>query len=521
MLTRVVSVVSGVALVVFLIAAAWLGRLENGGPAHADVVIGTGIPATLYLPVEGDLRAFLDPPPRDQRPPGVVFMHGFSSDRLFSSSAARRLAQAGYAVLAIDAAGHGQNRIPYQRSRGRPDSFHAELSAAVDFMRVSPFVDGSRLVVMGHSMGAGASLDYATRDSGLDGAVMIGGGWTLQGPYRPRNALFVFAEGDPDFIKERARALAAELAGVEAVEPGRRYGEFSRGTAVRAVEIPGTDHGRIVWSDAALREIVAWLDASFATGRETPPETGDPRLGVALLLLVASLLVLPGLGLVVGRLVPRGEPFSSQGRVRGIGALGLALLATMPVFAVGNPGAVLSVEVGDVIITHLALVGVVLLVALVLLRAEIAPVLSGLPGSVAGAVVGLIGAYCLMSPLSGVFHRMAPTPERMLVFAVSSLALLPLALAFQILLRRGPPASATAFAVAGRLSILLALVAGVELGILPGVVLLMLPGLVLVFLQAELVATPLYAVSRNLAAIAFLDATWLAFVVASSMPVRI
>jgi hypothetical protein len=116
---------------------------------------------------------------------------------------------------------------------------------------------------------------------------------------------------------------------------------------------------------------------------------------------------------------------------------------------------------------------------------------------------------------------MAPTPERMLVFAVSSLALLPLALAFQILLRRGPPASATAFAVAGRLSILLALVAGVELGILPGVVLLMLPGLVLVFLQAELVATPLYAVSRNLAAIAFLDATWLAFVVASSMPVRI
>ena len=127
----------------------------------------------------------------------------------------------------------------------------------------------------------------------------------------------------------------------------------------------------------------------------------------------------------------------------------------------------------------------------------------------------------VMSPLSAVVHRMALTPERMLVFVASSLALLPLTLAFQVLLRRGPTPTATAFAVAGRVLILLAFVVGVELGILGGVVLLMLPGLALLFVQAELVATPLYAASRNLVAIAFLDATWIAFVVASGMPVRI
>ena len=225
--------------------------------------------------------------------------------------------------------------------------------------------------------------------------------------------------------------------------------------------------------------------------------------------------------MVLRRLVPRGEPFASQGRVRGIGALLVALLATMPFFAVGSPGAILSVEVGDVIVTHLALVGVVLLVVLVLVRAEIAPLLRGLPRSIAGAVVGLIGAYCLMFPLSVVIHRVALTPERMLIFAVSSVVLLPLALAFQVLLRRGSPASATAFAVAGRVLILLAFVVGVEFGIFGGVVLLMLPALLLVFLQAELLATPIYAVSRNLAAIAFIDATWLAFVIASNMPVKI
>ena len=49
---------------------------------------------------------------------------------------------------------------------------------------------------MGHSMGAGAALDYATHDPNLKGAVMISGGWTL-GPERPKNALFIFAERDP------------------------------------------------------------------------------------------------------------------------------------------------------------------------------------------------------------------------------------------------------------------------------------------------------------------------------------
>lgn len=522
MLVRAVSLVSGLALAVFLMAAVWLGRLERGGPAHLDVALDGELPATFYLPSEGgDSRAaFQDPPAPDARPPGVVLMHGFASDRLFTSSVARRLAQAGYAVLAIDARGHGQNRNPFLSSFGRPDFFYRDLAAAIDFLRASPFCDGSRLAVMGHSMGAGAALDYATRDSGIDAAVMIAGGWTVQGPFRPPNALFIFAEGDPERIKQRSQALAAALAGVDAVELGRVYGEFAKRTAVRAFEVAGTDHGRIVWSDVTLREIVAWLDAVFDVARSAPPETRDLRLRAAALLFGAMLLVLPGLGLVVGHLVPRCEPFSASGRGRGLCALGVALAATMPLLAVGNPGAVLSLEVGDLVVTHLALAGIALLVMLVLMRAELSPLLRAWPRTLAGAAVGLVGAYCLMAPLGVVLHRMAPTPERLLVFGAAALALLPLTLSFQVLLRRGAPAGASAFAVAGRALVLLALVAGVWLGILGGVVLLMLPSLAVLFVQAELVATPIYAVSRNLGAIAFLDATWLAFVMASSMPIR-
>ena len=135
-------------------------------------------------------------------------MHGFASDRLGVSSLARRLAASGYAVLSFDASGHGQNRNPFQRSFGRADVFENDLAAAVSFLRGHPHVDGERIAVMGHSMGAGAALDHATRDSGLDAVVLISGGWTTWGPHTPRNALFIYAAGDPEPIRERSREIA-------------------------------------------------------------------------------------------------------------------------------------------------------------------------------------------------------------------------------------------------------------------------------------------------------------------------
>ena len=59
-------------------------------------------------------------------------------------------------------------------------------------------------------MGAGAALDFATRDSGLDAVVLISGGWSMLGPQRPPNVLFLYAAGDPERIKTRtARARGA------------------------------------------------------------------------------------------------------------------------------------------------------------------------------------------------------------------------------------------------------------------------------------------------------------------------
>jgi len=523
-MARSVRITSAVAFAVFLLASVWLARLDRAGPPHADLVLAGGVPATLFLPgaAGGDEpAAFLDPPPREQRPPAIVLMHGFAGDRLSLSSLARRLASAGYAVLAIDARGHGENRNPLRRGWARADAFEGDLAAAVDWLRVCPFVDGQRLVVMGHSMGAGAALDFATRDSGIDGTVLISGGWRLDGPYRPPNALFLVAEGDPPIIRERAAELVARLAGAPAAEPGRVTGSFAAGTAAELAVVPGADHLSIVWRADSVREIVAWLDAIFGVERAAGEAPRDARIPALVAMALAFVLVLPGLGLLVGWLAPREAERAPGSRVRALGLVALALVATMPLLATGTPAEIISAEVLDSVVGLLALAGVGLLLWLRWRAPGATSSLLRDPLRVLPAVaVGLLAIFSLTQAFSVVVHRSTLSPERMAVFAMAAAGLLLFSLAFQALLRRGPPLAAALSALAGRAVVVAVLLAGVATGVLPFVLVLMLGPLCGVFLGMELLAAGVYAGSRNLLAIALLDAGWLAMVAAAIMPVR-
>jgi dienelactone hydrolase len=516
---RSVSIVSGVALAVFLFAAAKLGSLERGAPRHADLVLEGGLPVTLYLP--GDGSGFEDPPPPDERPPALLLAHGFAGDRRSVSGAARRLAASGYAVLAPDLRGHGENRNPHTPSRPRSDHFFSDLAAAVDFLRASPHVDGSRIAVAGHSMGAGAALDYGTRDSGLDAVVLVSGGWSLDGPYPPPNALFLYAERDPKRIRERSDRLAARIAGRPGVDRARTYGELAIGTGVRVVEVPGASHASILWTDFAVAEIVSWLDAVFGIDRPTAPLPDDPRMGLVAVMGVCILLLMPGLGVLVGRLVPAVAVPPASGRAAGLVALLVALVVTMPLLAVGPPLAIVPLEAVDTLVSHLALVGVSLLVLFALRGGPgLASIASRPMPAIVASGVALLALVALLHPTSVVLHRTALTPERTLAFVTTTLALLPFSLSLQISLRRGPPLTATAFAAAGRVLVVLVLVLGIRIGVLGGVLAFVLGPLVLVFVLVEIVAATVYATSRNLLTIALVDASWLAFVLAASMPIR-
>ena len=275
---KISRIITIILVALFIIAVARLARLENGGPPHAFVMLPGQEPATMYLPGPGHPFYTQFPKPAAERPPAVVLIHGFSGDRRLMSTLARRLAENGYGVLAIDVNGHGENRNPFNGGEAETDNLRDDVKKAVDYLRSSDLVDGSRIVVMGHSMGAGAALDYATHDPNLKGAVMISGGWVL-GPERPKNALFIFAENDPDEpIQQTSIALATHLAAVPKIELGKSYGDFAQGNAVEAVRIPGVNHVTITTSPEAATTIVKWLDSTFDTARTGAIELKDPSV---------------------------------------------------------------------------------------------------------------------------------------------------------------------------------------------------------------------------------------------------
>jgi dienelactone hydrolase len=520
---RLAAVASALALAVLLFALARLGVHQAAGPTHADLLLSGGIPATLYLPgrAHGPYDQLPPPPPQDQRPPVVVLAHGFAADRAMMSTLARRLAQAGYAVLTFDFRGHGENRNPFPAGAARPDALGGDFAAAVDFVRTSPQVNGSRVVVMGHSMGADAALDFATRDSGLDGVVAISGGWTLQGPYSPPNVLFLWASGDPPDTREPARALAAQLAGVDAVQLGRSYGLLPDLRGVRAVEVPGNDHLTILWSKPAAAEIVAWLDAIFQVQRLGTPPQADPRLLDVALALGAFLVVLVGIGLAVAALAPRGGERSARAGLAGLSLLAAALLLASPAVAAAPPLGFLGLEVGDVLISQLALAGAGLLGLLALAgRLDTSAWRPGFGRGVAAGLAGFAAVYALLAPLGVVGHRLVPTPERLLASIVTGLLVFPFFFGFELALRRGNGLAASGLGVAGRLLVLGLMLLGVAIGVIPFVVVLMLPVLAALFLFFEIVAAALHAAGRNLVALAVLETAWFAWMVGATLPLR-
>ena len=187
----------------------------------------------------------------------------------------------------------------------RATSCATNVKKAVDYLRSSDLVDGSRIVVMGHSMGAGAALDYATHDPNLKGAVMISGGWVL-GPNASEGRAVHFrrarSEGaDP----ETSIALASHLANVPKIELGKSYGDFAQGNAVEAIRVPGVNHVTITTSPEAATTIVKWLDSTFGTTRAGAIRAQRSRgVDAARFALLMFVILLIPLGRICGSMAP-------------------------------------------------------------------------------------------------------------------------------------------------------------------------------------------------------------------------
>ena len=305
------------AIVLVVCAAVLLLRLgdqQRGGPAHDDYFsIGDGLPASLFLPEDGDDDGDLPSPrPEGERPPLIVMAHGYSADRASMSGMARSLARAGYAVLSFDFRGHGSNTHRFQ------GDLRDDFDTAVDWAQTSPYVDQDRIAVLGHSMGAGAALDFATIDPRPKAVIPVSGGWVANDGVTPANTLLLVASGDPDRIHDRQDDILEQL--------------VPTGTNVAQREIGGTDHITILRNDKTIAAIVEFLDPVLGIERPAGEKVGieDPRYRTAFLYLIVVLGLIALLGSVTGRLVPDGPETDADDRAVGAASPSSAVRSSSP-----------------------------------------------------------------------------------------------------------------------------------------------------------------------------------------------
>lgn len=519
-----------VAFVLGGLLAMRLAGQDRDGPPHVGITIGDGIPATLYVPgeVDRDFQQLPDPRPEGERPPVVVLAHGFAVDRAIMSPLARSLVAHGYAVVSFDWRGHGSNRQPFHNGN---EELRDDLTAVVDWVEDSPRVDSRRLVVMGHSMGAAGVLDFANRDPRPAAVVPISGAAPITGPVEPANVGFVVAEDDPqpihDEIEHAYEALAGEPPGAAPAETGS-HGE---GTAVGLFEIDGTDHGTVLLSGETVDTVVEWTDASLAIDRQVTHGRVDARLGTAALYLLVLLVMLAGVGLLAARFVQPLEEVPRPGAWGGLLVITVAMIAAAPFVSGPPPGGFVELRAGDSLQSFFVVAGALML----LLRAAVArqwvpaiperwvgrglDVGKTVRPAILPALLTVAAVYVLMLPLSPVFHRLVPTPERLLTVPVMAALTLPFTVAFHTLIRRGSVLASTLMSILGRLVILLLLFVLAGAGVLPFVVVVIIPFLAAIFVLVEVVSASIYAGSRNVAVIALVEAAWLGWIAAVTMPI--
>ncbi len=142
-------------------------RPVTGGPAdHGVAGHEVSIPTARGRWLSGWL---LDGDPQMGR---AVICHGWGVNRLFMLALARPLQEAGWQVLVFDVRNHGRSDSDSFSSMPR---FAEDIDAAATWMRREDNGSEGPLVLVGHSVGAAATLLAASWRRDIDGVISLSG----------------------------------------------------------------------------------------------------------------------------------------------------------------------------------------------------------------------------------------------------------------------------------------------------------------------------------------------------------
>ncbi|MGV9211631.1 alpha/beta hydrolase [Micromonospora sp. RB23] len=311
--TRIAVLLAVLAAVSAALGTAVLVRADSGLTVRQITV--DGVPMT-------EVRA--GPPTPDAPRPGVVIAHGFAGSARLMRPIADTVARRGAVALLFDFAGHGVN--PARLGAGTsPPTLAADLDTAVGHLRAQPDVDPTQIMLVGHSMGAGAVTRYAAEHPEIARTVAISLPEAGElPPGRPTDLLLIV--GGAEFPAFRR---AADDAARRGATVGRRP----------AVVVPGVEHISVLFAPRTHEEIARWLPS---VDGDAPARPLARLAGAGLLVVAFAVGLVPLAALLLGRraagalspaqrsavVLPSGRLVPSATALRGSVLLVLAVLAS-------------------------------------------------------------------------------------------------------------------------------------------------------------------------------------------------
>jgi pimeloyl-ACP methyl ester carboxylesterase len=242
-----------IVLSIAAITISWWGYARLDDELRVRHFARDGVPLISVTPKDG------------QQIPGVIVAHGFAGSKQLMLGYGYTLAQAGYAAVLLDFAGHGANGQPMDTAG---DALQRSLDAAYAALVELSQVDQARVALLGHSMGSGAVMEAGIEHPDRYQAVIaVSPTGAEVDESRPPNLLLQAGSLEGRFV-ENARGLLADAGG-----PSQ---DFANGRARAFEEIAFVEHITILFSASSQDLAIDWLNQTY--GLSNPAGYRDPRM---------------------------------------------------------------------------------------------------------------------------------------------------------------------------------------------------------------------------------------------------